>query len=139
PTELVENELFGHETGAYTGATQASAGLIRQAEGGTLFLDEVDSLPPAAQVKFLRLLQEKEVRSLGSGKIHKADVRVVAASNAIFEEVLNAGKFRRDLYYRLNVVPIGLPPLRERKEDIPLLARHFQMKYARSFNKPTKD
>lgn len=138
PIELIENELFGHEAGAFTGATQPSLGLIRQADGGTLFLDEVDSLPLTAQVKFLRLLQEKEVRALGGGKMHKADVRIVAASNAIFEEVLNTGKFRRDLYYRLNVVPINLPPLRERREDIPLLARHFQAKHARGFQKPGK-
>src|SRR6266496_537097 len=138
PVELVENELFGHEPGAFTGATARASGVIREADGGTLFLDEVDSLPPAAQVKLLRLLQEKEFRPLGSNKTWRADIRVVAASNANLEERLHAGCLRRDLYYRVNVLSLHLPPLRDRKEDIPALARHFQTKYAASFAKPAK-
>ncbi len=138
PVELVENELFGHEAGAFTGATAPASGVIREANGGTLFLDEVDCLPPAAQVKLLRLLQEKEFRPLGSNRIWRADVRVVAASNADLEERLHAGRVRRDLYYRLNVLSLHLPPLRDRTEDIPPLARHFQTKYAAIFEKRAK-
>ena len=138
PMELMENELFGHEAGAFRGAAQESAGLLRLADGGTVFLDEIDSLPLSAQVKFLRFLQEKEVRPLGSNKMQKVDARVVTATNANLEEILQRGSFRRDLYYRLNVVPLRLPPLRERREDIPLLARHFQVKYARALKKPMK-
>ena len=130
PLELVENELFGHERGAYTGAASQQPGLIEAASGGTLFLDEIDSLPPPAQVKLLRFLQEKEYRPLGSSKTCKADVRVIAASNGDFEAAVREGRLRRDLYYRLNVMPLALPPLRERPEDVPLLARHFVNKYA---------
>jgi two-component system response regulator GlrR len=130
PVELVENELFGHEKGAFTGAHAARPGLIQEAEGGTLFLDEIDCLPPMAQVKLLRFLQEREYRRLGSAKVRHADVRVVAASNAAFAEAVQTGRVRQDLYYRLNVVSIALPPLRERREDIPLLAQHFLVKYA---------
>ena len=138
PVELVENELFGHEPGAFTGATASTSGVIREASGGTLFLDEIDALPLPAQVKLLRVLQEKEFRPLGSNKICRADIRVVAASNANLEERLQAGRLRRDLYYRLNVISLHVPPLRGRKEDIPRLARYFQTKYAVSFDKPTK-
>ncbi|HEX7317129.1 MAG TPA: sigma-54 dependent transcriptional regulator [Pyrinomonadaceae bacterium] len=138
PLELVENELFGHERGAYTGASSAQPGLIQEAAGGTLFLDEIDSLPLPAQVKLLRFLQEKEYRPLGSTRICKADVRVIAASNQDFEAAVKEGKLRRDLYYRLNVMPLVLPPLRERPEDISLLARHFVNKYAAEFNKEVK-
>jgi two-component system response regulator GlrR len=139
PMDLVENELFGHERGAYTGATTSQNGLIREADSGTLFLDEIDSLPSLAQVKLLRFLQEKEYRPLGSGKILKADVRVIAASNVDLERAVESGKLRQDLYYRLNVVPITLPSLRERREDIPLLARHFLAKYSREFGKQVRD
>lgn len=139
PTELVENELFGHIRGAFTGAFTTQQGLIREAEGGTLFLDEVDTLPPLAQVKLLRFLQERQYRLLGSTKTLQADVRVIAASNVDLEEAVQSGKLRRDLYYRLNTVPITLPPLRERLEDIPLLARHFLAKYAAELNKPARD
>jgi two-component system response regulator GlrR len=125
PTELVENELFGHERAAYTGATGPHPGLIEEAEGGTLLLDEVDSLPLAAQVKLLRLLQEREYRALGSAKLRRADVRVLAATNGDVEDAVATGRLRRDLYYRLNVIPLRLPPLRERRQDIPLLVRHF--------------
>lgn len=134
PVELFENELFGHERGAFTGAAGFRTGLIQEAEKGTLFLDEVDSLPLLAQVKLLRFLQDGEYRALGSTKAIKGDVRIVAASNANLEDAVAAGTFRRDLYYRLNVVPIVLPPLRERAEDILLLAHHFLAEYGARLN-----
>jgi DNA-binding NtrC family response regulator len=139
PAELVENELFGHERGAYTGARSAQVGLIQEADGGTLFLDEVDCLPLLSQVKLLRFLQEKEYRPLGSTKTCRADVRVIAATNADPEEAIRAGNLRRDLYYRLNVIPLVMPPLRERRGDIPLLARHFLAKYSDEFDKEVAD
>ncbi len=139
PTELVENELFGHERGAFTGAKDSQVGLVQEADGGTLFLDEVDCLPLLAQVKLLRFLQEKEYRPLGSAKTCRADARVIAATNCGPEEAVEAGKLRQDLYYRLNVIPLVMPPLRERREDIPLLARHFLAKYAAEFDKPVTD
>jgi DNA-binding NtrC family response regulator len=126
----VENELFGHDRGAFTGANSSKPGLIQEAEGGTLFLDEIDSLPPMSQVKLLRFLQEKEYRRLGSAKVRQADVRVLAASNAPLEEALRNGRIRQDLYYRLNVLSIMLPPLRERRADIATLAQHFVSKFA---------
>ncbi len=135
PAELVENELFGHVRGAFTGAATSQPGLIQESNGGTLFLDEIDSLPLLAQVKLLRFLQDKNYRMLGSGKMHLADVRVVAASNIKLEVAIEEGRFRRDLFYRLNVIPAILPPLRARKEDIPILAQHFLIKYASEFNK----
>ena len=125
PLELVENELFGHERAAFTGASGAQPGLIHEATGGTLFLDEIDSMPPFAQVKLLRFLQDREYRPLGAAKMIHADVRVVAATNADVEEAVKAGKLRQDLYYRLSTFTLQLPPLRERRDDIPLLARHF--------------
>jgi len=137
PTELVENELFGHERGAFTTAIGAQSGLIAEADGGTLFLDEIDCLPLLAQVKLLRFLQEKEYRPLGSAKTKRADVRVIAAANVDCDEAVRNGRLRQDLYYRLNVIPLRLPSLRERREDIPLLARHFLAKYAAKFNQPT--
>jgi DNA-binding NtrC family response regulator len=139
PVDLVENELFGHEKGAFTGASESRTGLIAEAEGGTIFLDEADCLPPAAQVKLLRFLQEKEYRPLGSKKMKKADVRLLAAMNVDPLEAIAAGRLRQDLYYRLNVIPLAIPPLRDRREDIPLLARHFLLKYAVQFNKPMAD
>lgn len=135
PPELVENELFGHERGAFTSAVSLQTGLIEEANGGTLFLDEIDCLPVLAQVKLLRFLQEKEYRPLGSPKMKQANVRVIAASNANLEEAVGHGKVRQDLFYRLNIISIALPPLRERKEDIPLLAHHFLAKYARECEK----
>lgn len=138
PIELMENELFGHERGAYTGANSSHDGLIQEANGGTLFLDEVNSLHPLAQVKLLRFLQEKEYRPLGSRKTVKAEVRIVAAANTNLEMDVKNGKLRQDLYYRLNVVPIKLPPLRERLEDIALLANHFLAKYRAEFNKEVR-
>ena len=136
PLELLENELFGHERGAFTGASASRSGLIQEAERGTLFLDEVDSLPLLAQIKLLRFLQDKEFRPLGSTKSIKGDVRIIAASNANLEESVAAGTLRRDLYYRLAVVPIVLPPLRERSSDIVILARHFLAEYAAKLKSP---
>ncbi|MFL6233253.1 MAG: sigma-54 dependent transcriptional regulator [Thermoanaerobaculia bacterium] len=130
PTELVENELFGHERSAYTGAFTQQTGVVQEAEGGTLLLDEIDSLPLLAQVKLLRFLQEKEFRPLGAARAQKADVRILAASNGDLENAVDEGRLRRDLYYRLNVIPLRLPPLRERREDVPRLARHFLRKHA---------
>jgi DNA-binding NtrC family response regulator len=138
PVELIENELFGHEPGAYTGALHPSAGLLRQTDGGSLFLDEVDCLPLLAQVKLLRFLQEKEFRPLGATKPCRTDVRVIAASNNDLEREVKDRRFRQDLYYRLNVIGLALPPLRDRKEDIPLLARHFVAHYAAAFDAPAK-
>ncbi len=135
PTDLVESELFGHERGAFTGAVSSKIGMIREAEGGTLFLDELDSLPLLAQVKLLRFLQEKEYRPVGSTKTRVADVRVIAATNVNIENAVRAGKIREDLYHRLNMIPISLPPLRERREDIPLLAANFLGQFVERYNK----
>ena len=135
PTDLLENELFGHAQGAFTGAATPQPGLIREADAGSLFLDDVDCLPPLSQVKLLRFLQEKEYRQLGSAKIHQADVRVIAATNTNLEAAVEKGRLRQDLFYRLNVIPLKLPTLRDRQEDIPLIARHFLKKYAIEFDK----
>jgi len=139
PVELMENELFGHEGAAFTGANGPRPGLIAEADGGTLFLDEIDSLPPAAQVKLLRFLQEREYRPLGSTKVRTADVRVVAATNTDVERAVEEGRLRQDLYYRIGIVPLHLPPLRERHGDVPLLARHFLRKYSRLFHREATD
>jgi two-component system, NtrC family, response regulator GlrR len=136
PGELVENELFGHERGAYTGAVAAQAGIIAEAEGGTVFLDEIGCLTLHAQAKLLRFLQSHEFRPLGSSKSRTADVRIIAATNSELDRAVRDGRFRADLYYRLNVVPLVLPPLRDRREDIPLLVNHFSRKYASHFSKP---
>ncbi|MGV3623586.1 MAG: sigma-54-dependent transcriptional regulator [Archangium sp.] len=125
PESLFESELFGYEKGAFTGAVARKPGRVELAEGGTLFLDEVGELSAASQVKLLRLLQEKEFERLGGTQTLKADVRVIAATHRNLQERVQTGEFREDLYYRLNVVPISLPPLRARREDIPELARHF--------------
>jgi transcriptional regulator with PAS, ATPase and Fis domain len=135
PTELFENELFGHAKGAYTGASEQREGLIQAANHGTLFLDEVDSLAPSLQAKLLRFLEEHEFKPLGMSRLYKADVRIVAAGLADLWKKVQAGKFRDDLYYRLNVISVYLPPLRERKSDIPLLAEHFLQKYAEQMHK----
>jgi two-component system response regulator GlrR len=139
PVDLLENEFFGHESGAFTSANCPRRGILKEADGGTLFLDEVDCLPPFAQVKLLRFLQDGQFRPLGSDSTCSADVRVVAASNANFKEVLDSGRLRKDLYYRLNVLSMQLPPLREREADIILLARYFLAKYADKFKMPAHD
>jgi two-component system, NtrC family, response regulator GlrR len=129
PTELIESELFGHEKGAFTGASSRKDGLIKEAKGGTLFLDEIDSLSSASQVKLLRFLQDKEVRAVGSNSLHEVDVRVIAATNANLKPSITEGTLRKDLYYRLNILSIVLPSLRERRQDIPFLAEYFRKKY----------
>jgi two-component system, NtrC family, response regulator GlrR len=138
PEHLIESEIFGHKRGAFTGAISEQPGLIREAEGGTLFLDEIDSLNCQAQVKLLRFLQEGEYRAVGSQKLIHANVRVIAAANASFNQLLQDGKFRKDLFYRLNVLRLTLPPLCERRDDIPLLARHILDKQAALTGQPAK-
>ncbi len=129
PENLMESELFGYEKGAFTGAVTSKPGKFEQADTGTVFLDEIGDVPPSVQVKLLRVLQEREFERLGSNKTRHIDVRVLAATNADLRAALESGEFREDLYYRLNVVPINVPPLRERKEDIPALVEHFIRKH----------
>jgi two-component system response regulator HydG len=135
PDTLIESELFGHVKGAFTNANTSRAGLFEIADKGTLFLDEVGDLSLAAQVKLLRALQEGEIKRVGSNETRVVDVRVIAATNVDLVEKIATGRFREDLYYRLNVIAIGLPPLRERRDDIPLLAQHFLRKFARQTGK----
>ncbi|WP_457641024.1 sigma-54-dependent transcriptional regulator [Persephonella sp.] len=138
PPDLLESELFGYKKGAFTGANTDKKGLIEEAEGGTLFLDEIGELPIDLQVKLLRVLQENEIRPLGSSKAKKIDVRFIAATNKDLKKMVEEGKFREDLYYRINVIPIHIPSLRERKEDILPLAQFFIKKYSSKYNIPQK-
>ncbi|OPL11686.1 MAG: nif-specific transcriptional activator NifA [delta proteobacterium MLS_D] len=135
PETVLESELFGHEKGAFTGAVAERKGRFELASGGTIFLDEVGDLPPMVQIRLLRVLQEREFERVGGTKTIKVDVRVIAATNRNLEELIKTGTFREDLYYRLNVFPIYVPPLRERKTDIPLLADFFAERYGRANNK----
>jgi transcriptional regulator with PAS, ATPase and Fis domain len=136
PEGTIDSELFGHEKGAFTGATEARKGYFEVANGGTIFLDEVGELPLATQARLLRVLETGEYIRVGSSKVQKTDVRVVAATNINFHQAIEKGKFRADLYYRLNTVPVYLPPLRERKEDIHLLFRKFANDFAAKYRMP---
>lgn len=136
---LLESELFGHVKGAFTGAIENKTGRFEAAQGGTIFLDEISSMSPKLQVKLLRVLQEREFERVGDSKTVRVDVRVVAATNESLEDEIEAGRFREDLYYRLNVVPIPLPPLRERREDIPLLAKFFLNRYSEQNRREVPD
>ncbi|MFA6468280.1 MAG: sigma 54-interacting transcriptional regulator [Bacteroidota bacterium] len=136
PEQLMESELFGHVRGSFTGAASDKKGLVEVAEGGTLFLDEIGELAPTLQAKILRLLQEKEYRRVGDTVNRKTDIRIIAATNKDLKEEVKANRFREDLYFRLNVVGIHLPPLRERKDDVPLLAQHFVKRAAINYKRP---
>jgi two-component system, NtrC family, response regulator AtoC len=136
PESLIESELFGHEKGSFTSATQTRKGRFELADGGTLFLDEISDLSATVQVKLLRVLQERNFERVGATKTMSVDIRLIAASNRDLEQEVEAGRFRRDLFYRLNVVPLLLPPLRSRREDIPLLAAHFVAKAAEKYLRP---
>jgi DNA-binding NtrC family response regulator len=138
PESLAENELFGHRTGAFTDAARESIGLVRLAHNGTLFLDEVDSLPARAQVALLRFLQDGSFRPLGSSREERANVRIIAASNSDLEEQVRVGRFRMDLYYRLNVLFLTIPPLRDRHGDVRLLAQHFMRQCANQYKLPAR-
>ncbi len=135
---LLESELFGHEKGAFTGADRKREGKFRQAEGGSLFLDEVSEMSPAMQVKLLRVLQERELTRVGGAEVIKVNVRLIAASNKDLKKEMERGRFREDLFYRLNVVGLNVPPLRERKEDIPILAQHFLQQFVAQNSKKIK-
>jgi len=132
---LLESELFGHVKGSFTGASHDRVGRFEESHGGTVFLDEIGEVDPRVQVKLLRVIQEREIERIGSNKVRKVDLRIIAATNKNLEQEVKNGRFREDLYYRLNVVPIHLPPLRERREDIPDLARHFLDRWTAANNK----
>jgi two-component system response regulator PilR (NtrC family) len=135
PEDLMESELFGHVKGAFTGAISDKAGLFNEADNGTAFLDEIGELTPIIQTKLLRVLQEREVKPVGGNKVSRINVRIIAATNKILEEEIQSGRFREDLFYRLAVVPLRVPPLRQRKDDVPLLVNHFLEKYSRLLGK----
>jgi len=138
PDNLVENELFGHARGAFTDAREAQPGLVRQADGGTLFLDEVDALSPKSQVSLLRFLQDRQYRPLGGSRLLSADVRIISATNADLAKLTAEGAFRSDLLFRLNIMTVRMPPLRERQQDIALLAEHFLRQLSVRYGQPTK-
>jgi DNA-binding NtrC family response regulator len=138
PDTLLESELFGHQKGAFTGAHETRRGLIEEAQGGTVFLDEINTLSPSLQVKLLRVLQERVVRRVGGRENIPIDIRLVSASNQDLEEAVKSGEFRQDLFYRLNVVPVRLPDLKDRREDIPLLVHHFLQKFAQQHGEPQR-
>jgi two-component system nitrogen regulation response regulator NtrX len=137
PEELIESELFGHERGAFTGATEKQVGKFEMADKGTIFLDEVGDMSARTQAKVLRVLQEGEVERLGSSKTVRVDVRIIAATNKDLEDEIAQGRFREDLYFRLSVIPVHVPPLRERSEDVPALVQHFAAQFARELNRRT--
>ncbi len=138
PETLLESELFGHEKGSFTGAIKSSRGLFVQAQGGTIFLDEIGDMPLSIQAKFLRVLQERQFHPVGADQPVQVDVRVIVATNKDLEEGVRQGTFRDDLYYRIHVIPILLPPLRERRDDIPLLVSHFIKKYGEQMGRKVK-
>ena len=139
PEQLLESELFGHTRGAFTGATQNRLGKFAAAQGGTLLLDEIGEMPLNLQPKLLRVLQERQIEPLGESKPVVVDIRVIATTNVSLLNMVGQGRFRADLYYRLNVIPITLPPLRQRREDIPLLAHHFASKFSAQAGKPAPE
>ena len=139
PEELMESELFGHVKGSFTGAINDKLGLFQVADNGTAFLDEIGELTPIIQTKLLRVLQEREIKPVGGNKIQRINVRIIAATNRVLEDEITAGKFREDLFYRLAVVPIRVPSLRERKSDVPLLVNHFLEKYSRLLGKEVRE
>ena len=139
PESLFENELFGHAKGAFTDAGLPQFGLLKEADGGTLFLDEIGSISTFIQAKLLRLLEDKEYKPLGDPKFRRADIRIIAATNKDLQSLIKECKFREDLFYRLNIVSLYIPPLRERKEDIPILVEHFRKEYSREYNKPIRE
>ena len=138
PENILESELFGYKKGAFTHATQNKRGLFQEADGGTIFLDEIGDISPAIQTKLLRVLQEKEIKPLGDARPVKVNVRIIASTNQDLQTKMKRHEFREDVFYRLNVLPIHLPALRERSEDIPLLANHLLEKHTRELNRPGK-
>ena len=139
PENLMDSELFGHEAGAFTGAVSSRKGKFEECNGGTLFLDEVNSMPMSMQVKLLRFLEERVIEKVGSNKLIAVDVRVIAASQVPLKQVVDKGEFREDLYYRLNVIPIKIPSLKDRPEDIPLLFKHFLFQFCTQYQRELLD